>query len=66
MRNKQDITYYKKLWIALLRSSQLLIMTLFVSSTLIEFSDWEVRHCEERSDEQRWITSIMMTTVVMS
>jgi hypothetical protein len=27
MRNKQDITDYKKLWIALLRSSQLLAMT---------------------------------------
>jgi hypothetical protein len=27
MRNKQDRTDYKKLWIALLRSSQLLAMT---------------------------------------
>ncbi|MDR1339977.1 MAG: hypothetical protein LBK58_08005 [Prevotellaceae bacterium] len=33
MRNKQDITDYKKLWIA-----SYLIMTLFVSSTLIGFS----------------------------
>jgi hypothetical protein len=55
MRNKQDITDYKKLWIALLRSSQLLIMTLFVNGILRGFSG--LLHFV-RNDGQRWIASI--------
>jgi hypothetical protein len=55
MRNKQDITDSKKLWIALLRSSQLFTMTFFVSSTLRCFSG--LLHCV-RNDGQRWLASI--------
>jgi hypothetical protein len=52
MRNKQDITDYKRLWIALLRSSQLLAMTdNHLTLRLLHCTRLPViaRSCEERS-----------------